>query len=84
MDKVLEFAFRQFLDGNGAGGDLCGKIDDLFQPLCDRLKELVSDKDYMELETELIDAYIKAEVLAGVEGMKLMQGLVNGSIEKIA
>ena len=42
------------------------------------------DKDYMELETELIDAYIKAEVLAGVEGMKLMQGLNNGTIEQIA
>lgn len=78
MDKILEYVFNKFTEDDG---ELCYKVDELFQPFLDRLKELLPNETFLELEDELVRLYIQAEILAGVEGIKLMQGITDGTIK---
>lgn len=75
MEKFLEIVYmNQFLDGEK--GDEFLKI---FIPLLDRLKELLSEKLYDEIEQLFVDCCVQNNSFYAVEGMKLAIGIMNGT-----
>ena len=75
MEKFLEIVYtNQFADGEK--GDEFFKI---FDPLLERLKELLSEKLYEEIEELFIDCCAENNSFYAVEGMKLAIGIMNGT-----
>ena len=75
MEKFLEIVYlNQF--SSGENGDEFLKI---FIPLLDRLKELLSEKLYDEIEQLFIDCCVQNNSFYAVEGMKLAIGIMNGT-----
>ena len=75
MEKFLEIVYvNQF--SSGENGDEFLKI---FIPLLDRLKELLSEKLYDEIEQLFIDCCVQNNSFYAVEGMKLAIGIMDGS-----
>ena len=75
MEKFLEIVYlNQF--SSGENGDEFLKI---FIPLLDRLKELLSEKLYDEIEQLFVDCCVQNNSFYAVEGMKLAIGIMNGT-----
>lgn len=75
MEKFLEIVYmNQFSDGEK--GDEFLRI---FVPLLDRLKELLSEKLYDEIEQLFVDCCVQNNSFYAVEGMKLAIGIMNGT-----
>ena len=79
MDKFFELSFMNYTDST-ISDDFTAKIDDLFEPIIDRIHSLLSKDIADELENDIMCAYIRAMVLSGVEGMKVAVGVMDGSI----
>lgn len=80
MDKFFELAFINYTNDDD-GDVMARKIDDLFKPFTDRLRKLLAPEIVSELEENLIDCYVATTNIAGVEGMKLAIGIINGDIK---
>lgn len=75
MEKFLEIVYtNQFADGEK--GDEFLKI---FTPLLERLKDLLSEKLYEEINELFIDCCTENNSFYAVEGMKLAIEIMNGT-----
>lgn len=81
MDKFLELSFRNHIRNNDIIADKYYKI---LEPIMDEIRKYLSediagyieDKLFIELSSDALE-------YAGVEGMKLAIGVINGTIEQV-
>ena len=79
LDKFFEMAFTNYTTDNQSE-EMKDKIDELFKPILDKLESLLAHDIVIELEESLVDCYVTCTNIAGVEGMKLAIGVINGDI----
>lgn len=75
MDKFLRIVYANQL-ADGEKGDMFQKH---FEPLLERLQELVSPKLYEELEELWAECAVENSEYYAVEGMKLAVGIMDGT-----
>lgn len=80
MDKFLELSFMNYIRNDE---EVPAKFDEIFQPFIDRLDSLLSNQLSDELQTMLVGIYADAMRIAGVAGMKLAIGVIDGSIKQV-
>lgn len=79
MNKFLELSFINHIRNND---NLSIAYDKCFEPLEEKLREILSDKNCAELEDILADCACNAMRLAGVTGMELAIGVMDGTIKQ--
>lgn len=79
MNKFLELAFANQVRNDDEFGT---QIDECFKPVLNALKERLSTKACSEIEDILSDCYNDAIYLAGVTGMELAIGVMDGTIKQ--
>lgn len=79
MNKFFELSFTNHIRNND---DLSLAFDKCYEPLVEKLREILSDRNCTELEDILSDCSCNALHLAGVVGMELAVGVMNGTIEQ--
>lgn len=79
MNKFLELAFANQVRNDD---DFSRQIDKCFEPVLNELRERLSVKACSEIEDILSDCYNDAMYLAGVMGMELAIGVMNGTIKQ--
>lgn len=81
LDKFLELSFLNYTNDT-ASDEFAGKVDDLFEPIIDRINSLLAMNIAAEIEDDIMQAYLTTMTLSGVEGMKVAIGVMNGSIKQ--
>jgi hypothetical protein len=76
MDNFLEIVCTNQIMGNAEQGD---KYLEVFRPFMNKLKDIVSDKVYSELEEIFNDCAAESNYFYAVTGMKLAIGIMNGT-----
>ncbi len=79
MNKFFELSFINHIRNND---DLSLAFDKCYEPLVEKPREILSDRNCAELEDILSDCSCNALHLAGVVGMELAIGVMNGTIEQ--
>lgn len=79
MDKFLELSFRNHLRNHDEIGT---QIEKCFEPVMDALRERLSKKACDDIEEILSDCEMDVAYIAGVTGMELAIGVINGTIEQ--
>ena len=79
MDKFLELSFINHLRNHDEIGL---QIEKCFEPVLDALRERLSKKACDDIEEILSDCKTDAVYLAGVTGMELAIGVMNGTIKQ--
>lgn len=79
MNKFLELAFVNKVRNDD---DFTRKIDECYEPVLEALRERLSEKACSEIEDILSDCQNEAMYLAGVSGMELAIGVMNGTIKQ--
>lgn len=80
MDKFLELSFMNHIRNND---NLITPYEDCFKPIMEFARERLSEKVCDELEELLADCYTDALHIAGVMGMELSIGVMNGTIKQV-
>lgn len=80
MDKFLELAFRNHTRQNE---ELVKPYEQYFEPVMKFARERLSESACDELEELLMDCYVEALDYAGVLGMELAIGVMNGTIQQV-
>lgn len=75
MDKFLEIVYSNQLADSEKGDE----FENFFAPLMDRLKGLLSESLYGEIEDLFMDCCVTNNKFYAVEGMKLAIGIIDGS-----
>lgn len=75
MDKFLEIVYSNQLADSEKGDEFIKT----FAPFMDKLKGLLSESVYEELEESFIDCCVQNNRFYAVEGMKLAIGIMDGS-----
>ena len=75
MNKFLEIVYASQIADEEQGE----KWREFFEPLMERLKEIVSESVYDELLELLIDCTTDSNRFYAVEGMKLAIGIMDGT-----
>lgn len=75
MDKFLEIVYMNQL----ADSEIGGKYEEVFKPLMDKLKSLLSTEIYEEILELFNDCATENNTLYAVEGMKLAIGIMDGT-----
>lgn len=73
MDKFLEIVYSNQLADSEKGDEFIKT----FAPFMDKLKGLLSESVYEELEESFIDCCVQNNRFYAVEGMKLAIGIMN-------
>lgn len=79
MDKFLELSFINHLRNHD---EIAHKIDMCYEPVLKVLRETLSEKKCAEVEEMLSDCQCEAMDIAGVTGMELAIGVINGTIKQ--
>lgn len=80
MNKFLELSFRNHIRNNE---DLVIEYENCFDKMLDLIKETVSQKIYDQIYDEFMEAESDALYCAGVLGMELAIGVMDGTIEQV-
>lgn len=75
MDKFLEIVYSNQLADSEKGDEFIK----MFAPFMDKLKGLLSESVYEELEESFTDCCVQNNRFYAVEGMKLAIGIMDGS-----
>lgn len=75
MDKFLEIVYLNQL----ADSDKGDRYEEIFKPLMEKIKGLVSYEIYRDLEDLFNDCVTENNRFYAVEGMKLAIGIMDGS-----
>ena len=76
MDKFLEIVCDNQIMATAEQGD---KYIEIFEPFMNKLKDIVSDKVYSELEETFNSCTAENNSFYAVSGMNLAIGIMNGS-----
>lgn len=76
MDNFLEIVCTNQIMSTAEQGD---KYMELFEPFMSKLKDIVSDKVYSELEDVFNSCAVESNNFYAVAGMKLAIGIINGT-----
>lgn len=79
MDKFLELSFRNHLRNHD---EIETNIENCFVPVTDALRERLSKKACDDIEEILLYCWTDAMIIAGVTGMELAIGVMNGTIKQ--
>lgn len=79
MNKFYELSFTNYLRNNE---DIGWKIEKMFDPVIEYVRERMSAQFCDELDMLLTDCYGDAVTYAGVTGMELAIGVTNGTIQQ--
>lgn len=80
MDKFLEIVYMNYADGEKDGErHVSDKYVEVLEPFTNRLKDLVSEKLYNELEELLSDCMSENNHYYATKGMELAIGVMNGT-----
>lgn len=79
MNKFLELSFRNHIRNND---NLLEPYEKIFEPIMENLRERLSTKACDEIEEQLNDCMTEALYVAGVIGMELAIGVINGTIQQ--
>ena len=80
MDKFLELSFINHIRNNE---NLLTPYEDCFKPVIEFVRERLSAKACDELEELLNDCITDGLHIAGVVGMELAIGVINGEIKQV-
>ena len=80
MNKFLELSFRNHIRNNE---DLVIEYEKCFDKMLNLIKETLSQKIYDQIYDEFMEAESDALYYAGVLGMELAIGVMNGTIEQV-
>lgn len=73
MDEFLKVVYNAHVETYGISDK---SYDELYKPFLNRLKEIVSQKLYEELEELFTGCTIENNIYYGVEGMKLAMSIM--------
>ena len=76
MDKFLEIAFANYLKGEP---EVLDKYLEMFKPFLSKIKELVSEKIYEDLENSFVSYACEVNSYYAVQGMKLALSIMEGT-----
>lgn len=76
MDKFLEIVYTNQIMSTAEQGD---KYIEIFEPFMSKLKDIVSEKIYSELEETFNSCAVENNSFYAVSGMKLAIGITNGT-----
>ena len=79
MNKFYELSFVNHIRNND---DLSEQFDKYFEPVINKLGEILSESKRAELEDLLSDCASNAFRFAGVVGMELAVGVIDGTIKQ--
>ena len=79
MNKFYELSFVNHIRNND---DLSEQFDKYFEPVINKLGEILSESKRAELEVLLSDCASYAFRFAGVVGMELAVGVIDGTIKQ--
>ena len=79
MNQFLDLSFTNHMRNHD---ELRKPYEDCFNPLVERLEKIFSKEMYEELEETLSDCMCEALHIAGVMGMELAIGVMNGTIKQ--
>lgn len=79
MNSFLELSFRNHIRNNDS---LLEPYEKIFEPIMENLRERLSTKVCDEIEESLNDCMTEALYVAGVLGMELAIGVMNGTIQQ--
>lgn len=79
MNSFLELSFRNHIRNND---NLLEPYEKIFEPIMENLRERLSTKVCDEIEESLNDCMTEALYVAGVLGMELAIGVMNGTIQQ--
>lgn len=79
MNSFLELSFRNHIRNND---NLLEPYEKIFEPIMENLRERLSTKVCDEIEESLNDCIAEALYVAGVLGMELAIGVMNGTIQQ--
>lgn len=81
LDKFLELSFLNYTNDRSSD-EFTGKVDALFEPIIEKIHSLLNKEIADDIEDSIMMAYLSTSTLAGVEGMKVAIGVMNGSIKQ--
>lgn len=79
MDKFLELSFRNHIRNNEHIAD---EFYAKLEPILDEMRKYLSEDIACEIENLFLDLAPDALEIAGVSGMELAIGVMNGTIEQ--
>ena len=79
MDKFLKLSFINQLRNND---EIASEIEKCYEPVIEALRETLSERKCAEIEELLSDCQCEAMDIAGVTGMELAIGVINGTIKQ--
>lgn len=80
MNKFLELSFRNHYLQNE---EICGEYEELLQPLVQFVEERLSKQACDDFYEIFMDCTTEAFTYAGVTGMELAIGVMNGTIQQV-
>ncbi len=80
MDKFLELSFRNHIRNND---ELSDKFFKKLEPILDEMRKYLSKEIADDLEDSFCELATDAMEFAGVEGMKLAIGVIDGTIKQV-
>lgn len=80
QNQFLELSFRNHMRNND---NLLEPYEKIFEPIMENLREKLSEKACDEIEELLSDCTTEALYVAGVLGMELAIGVMNGTIKQV-
>ena len=80
MNQFLELSFRNHMRNND---NLIGNYEAIFEPIMISLREKLSEKVCDELEEVMSECVTDSLYYAGVLGMELAIGVMNGTIQQV-
>lgn len=79
QNQFLELSFRNHIRNND---NILEPYEKIFEPIMENLREILSVKACDEIEEKLNDCMNEALYVAGVLGMELAIGVINGTIQQ--
>lgn len=80
QNQFLELSFRNHIRNNNK---LTAGYEEIFEPIMESLRDKFSEKVCDELEELLSECMTDALYYAGVAGMELAIGVINGTIQQV-
>lgn len=75
MDKFLDVIYLSQLEDT----ETADKFEEIFSPMLERLKELLSEKLFEEIEELFTDCCVENNRFYAIEGMKLAIDIMDGN-----
>lgn len=79
MDNFLKLSFVNHLRNHD---EIALGIEKCYEPVIEALRETLSERKCEEIEELLAECYVEAMDIAGVTGMELAIGVINGTIKQ--